>query len=166
LLLAGADAFTVVQHRGVSAPSSSTELNLFGGGGNKEGKKPGMMDQLAMFKKAQEMAQKKQKLDTELAQMDFSGTSENEKVVATFKFVPVTNPMDPNPEYETQSFQFDDEWYADASTDDIATACQEALLNGSQTINKAVTEKYQALQSDLMAAFGGDAGAAPAAPES
>src|SRR3569623_1777961 len=73
-------------------PATSTSaLHLFGNpkeGGDKKG--PGMMDQLAMFKKAQEMAQKKQKLDEELKKMEFPGASEDGKVKAVFKYVPIS----------------------------------------------------------------------------
>lgn len=144
----------------------STGLNLFGGG-KKDGDKkpaPGMMDQLAMFKKAQEMATKKNKLDVELAEMDFGGVSADGKVKATFKFVPIKNPMDPNPDYEATSFEFDDEWYEAASPEDLSTAIKEAINDGIEKTNAAVTEKYQTLQGDLMSAFGTMEGEAPAPP--
>jgi DNA-binding protein YbaB len=141
---------------------SSTQLQLFGGGGKKEGgeKAPGMMDQLAMFKKAQEMAQKKQKLDEELAAMNFQGTVEG-KVTAQFKFVPIKNPMDPNPDYEAVSFDFDDAFYESATPEDLSAAVKEAIEDGIKTTNEAVAIKYQSMQADLMAAFGGPEGAAP-----
>ena len=135
--------------------SSSTSLNLFGAG-NKEGDKkaPGMMDQLAMFKKAQEMAQKKQKLDEELKQMTFEGTAADGKVKASFKYVPVTNPMDPNPDYEATNFEFDDEFYESASPEEIAESVKVAIVDGIKNTNTAVAEKYSVLQGDLMEAFG------------
>ena len=83
LFVVGTDAF---------CPSAfhrpSTCLNLFGGG-NKDGggakKQPNMMDQLAMFKKAQEIAQKKKDIENELAKMDYSGSAADGKVTATIK---------------------------------------------------------------------------------
>jgi hypothetical protein len=48
------------------------------------------MDQLALFKKAQEMAQKKKQLDEELRKMDFTGTGADGKVKGAFKFIPVS----------------------------------------------------------------------------
>ena len=114
-----------------------------------------MMDQLAMFKKAQEMAQKKKELDNELSQMSFVGSSSNGKVKGNFKYVPNTNPMDPNPEYEPQNFEFDDEFYASASPEELSDAIKEAILNGIEVTNNAASEKYSVLQADLMAAMGG-----------
>ena len=80
--LVGANAFTPL----VSFQRSSTSLNLFGGG-NKDGgaKKPNMMDQLGMFKKAQEIAQKKKNIENELAKIDYTGTAVDGKVIATVK---------------------------------------------------------------------------------
>jgi DNA-binding protein YbaB len=153
LLSAQAFAFTSPSPQ----PSQTTALNLFGGG-NKGGqaKGPGMMDQLAMFKKAQEMAQKKKELDNELSQMTFYGTSSDGKVKGTFKYIPNTNPLDPNPEYEPQNFDFDEDFFASASPDDLAAAIKEAVLNGIEETNTAVAEKYAVLQADLMAVMGGN----------
>ena len=140
-----------------STQPSSTALHLFGGG-NKSGggaaKGPGMMDQLAMFKKAQEMAQKKKELDAELAKMDFAGSSANGQVTVNFKYSPNNNPMDPNPDYEPQSFQFDDAFFESASPEDLSAAIKEAIESGIESTNKAVAEKYAVLQADLMDAFG------------
>ena len=137
--------------------SLSTQLHLFGGGDKKAGAGGGggMMDQLAMFKKAQEMSQKKKKLDDELAAMDFKGSDEDGKVTGTFKYIPVTNPMDPQPEYMPEKFEFDNDWYESASPEDIATAVQASIKAGMEECNKAMAEKYSILQSDLMEAFGG-----------
>lgn len=153
LLSAQAFAFT-----SPSAQPSKTSLNLFGGGnkGGGQAKGPGMMDQLAMFKKAQEMAQKKKELDNELSQMSFSGSSSDGKVKGSFKYIPNTNPLDPNPEYEPQNFEFDDEFFASASTEELATAIKEAIQDGIEDTNNAVAEKYAVLQADLMAVMGGN----------
>ena len=132
--------------------SSSSRLNLFGGGGNKDGAaKPGggIMDQMAMFKKAQEMAKKKQTLDSELASEDFKGKGADGKVTATVKFAPSKNPMDPSPGYETTAIDFDEEWFEGASTDDISNAVKDALMDGIEVTNVAVTEKYKALEEDI-----------------
>jgi DNA-binding protein YbaB len=133
-------------------------LNLFGSGnkgGDAKGAGAGMMDQLAMFKKAQEMASKKKEMDAELAMMSFEGIGADGKVKAAFKYVPNTNPMDPNPDYDAQSFEFDDDFFESSSPEDIAAAVKEAILNGIETTNTAVAEKYAVLQKDLMEAFGG-----------
>lgn len=115
------------------------------------------MDQMAMFKKAQEMAQKKNKLDEELAKENFIGEGADGKVKGTFKFVPTKNPMDPNPDYEAASFEFDDAWFESATPEELSTAVKEAINSGIEKTNQAVMETYQALQGDLMSAFGGEA---------
>lgn len=141
----------------LTARQQSSQLNLFGGGA-KDGEKKaggGMMDQLAMFKKAQEIAKKKNDIDKELAELDFLGQAADGKVKVTFKFIPVKNPMDPNPDYEAQKFEFDDAWYESASPEDISAAVKEAILNGINETNDKVAAKYQTLQSDLMGAMGG-----------
>lgn len=137
--------------------TSTTTVNLFGGGAAKggENKGPSMMDQLAMFKKAQEMAQKKQKLDEELQTKRFEGKSENGGVTVTFKFVPVANPMDPLPDYEAVSVSFDDAYYSSATPEDLSSAVVEAIRDGIKNTNDAVLATYASLQSDLMEAFGG-----------
>ena len=154
LILAQIGAFapsTTRQHQ-----STTTALHLFGGGDKKEGdnKQPGMMDQLAMFKKAQEMAQKKKKLDEELMKENFIGESPDGNVKGTFKYVPISNPMDPNPDYEAVKFEFDDAFYESATPAEIAAAVKAAIRSGIEKTNMAVAEKYQVLQEDLMETFG------------
>jgi hypothetical protein len=155
-------AFTVVPRSTTLLPHQSrTTLNLFGGGNkDKSGvagsSGPGMMDQLAMFKKAQEIATKKRKLDEDLQKLSFVGTSKDGiNVKVTMKYVPVTNPLDPNPEYESIKFDFEDEYYNSVNVDDLAKDIQDAILNGIESTNKMVAEKYSTLQSDLMEALGG-----------
>ena len=161
LLFTAANAFSVGTQTSVSSISrttSTTVLNLFGG--KKEGNDasitgPGFMDQMAMFKKAQEMAQKKQKLDEELQKEEFSGQAADGKVKAMLKFVPVKNPMDPNPDYEATKFEFDDDFYASASPEELSKAVTDALIDGIASTNQKVAEKYAVLQQDLMEAMGG-----------
>ncbi len=137
------------------APSSTTstsptQLGLFGGGNKGGGDgKPGMMDQLAMFKKAQEMAQKKQKLDKDLSEQSFKGTAADGKVTVSCKFAPSKNPMDPQPDYEATGFDFDEEWWESASPEDIGVAVAEAYRDGIQVTNLAVQEKYKELEEDI-----------------
>lgn len=125
-----------------------------------------MLDQLAMLKKAQEMAQKKNKLDQELAALDFEGSSNDGKVQAIMKYIPSKNPMDPTPEYDAVSFDFDDEWFEGASTEDLSAAVKEAIMNAIAAINRGVEEKYQALQGDIAATFKELGGASQASPQS
>jgi YbaB/EbfC DNA-binding family len=147
-----ASAFVLTTTRPSSTVSS---LNLFGDGGKGGNKGPGMMDQLAMFKKAQDMAAKKKKLDEELSKERFIGEGAGGKVKGSFQFVPIMNPLDPNPDYEAKSFEFDDEFFASASPEELSEAVKECVLNGIEKTNVAVAEKYSVLQSDLMAAFQG-----------
>lgn len=131
--------------------SSPSQLGLFGGG-NKDGEsKPGggMMDQLAMFKKAQEMAKKKQQLDNELAAEVYKGEAADGKVTVDCKFSPSKNPMDPQPDYKAAGFDFDQEWFDAASPEDLSAAVKDALMNGIEVTNEAVKEKYKQLEEDL-----------------
>ena len=112
------------------------------------------MAQMEVFKKAQEMAVKKKKIDEGLAAMSFEGVSLNGKVKGKFKFVPITNPMDPNPDTEAVSFEFDDEFFESADPSEIATAVEEAVEDGIQKTNTLVFEKYKDLAKDVQDALG------------
>jgi DNA-binding protein YbaB len=150
-----------------ASSTSSTKVDLFGGGGAKtdgdtQKKGPGMMDQLAMFKKAQEMAQKKKKMDDDLAAANYEGTAADGKVKVVCKFVPSKNPMmDPNPDIDPVSFEFDDEWFEAASPEELSAAVQEAITDGVDKTNAAMMKTYSALQEDFAKAFstGDDASA-------
>jgi hypothetical protein len=153
LALGGANAFAPTLQRS----SASSQLNLFGGG-NKGGdaaaaKGPGggMMDQLAMFKKAQEMASKKQKLDQELAKEKYFGTAADGKVTVECKFSPSKNPMDPQPDYDAVGFDFDEEWYDSVTPEELSTAVKEAVIDGIEKTNVVVGEKYKILGEELAA---------------
>merc|ERR1712224_48994 len=146
--LCGASAFTPSR----TTVTRHSQLNLFGGGskaGSSENKGPGMMDQLAMFKKAQEIAQKKQKLDKELAGEKFEGSTADGKVTVSFKYSPPKNPMDPQPDYEATSFDFDEEWFDGATPEELSASVVEAYNNGIAKTSEAVAEKYKLLQEDL-----------------
>lgn len=117
-----------------------------------------MMDQLAMFKKAQEVAQKKAALDKELAAEDFTGTAAEGKVTAHFQYVPIKNPMDPNPDYELTKLEVDDGFFEEASPEDLSSAIKAAYEDGVDACNKAVMKKYETLTAELGQVFG-EAGA-------
>lgn len=118
-----------------------------------------MMDQLAMFKKAQEMAQKKKKMDDELASGTYEGTAADGKVKAICKFSPSKNPMmDPSPDIDPVGFEFDDEWYEAVSPEELSTAIKEAITNGVEKTNQSMMEKYASLQEDFAKAFAGSDG--------
>jgi hypothetical protein len=154
-----AAAFTISQPMPTTSAlnhrqTTSSALNLFGNSNkeNSEKKGPGMMDQLAMFKKAQEIANKKKQLDEELAKESWEATSVDGKVKTVFKVLPSPNPMDPNPDYEATSFTFDPEWYKSATPEEISKGVKEAVMSGIEVTNAAVAEKYTSLQA---MAFGG-----------
>ena len=160
LLVTAANAFSVSNNAAATTTSSgrsrtTTSLNLFGG--KKEGgenKAPGFMDQMQMFKKAQEMASKKQKLDEELQKETFEGLGAEGKVKATYKFVPVKNPMDPNPDYDPVNFEFDDDFFESASPEKLSAAVEDSIKDAIIKTNARVAEKYAVLQTDLMEALG------------
>jgi len=150
LILGCTNAFAPALRR--SSSISSSQLNLFGGGnkdGESKGPGGGMMNQLAMFKKAQEMAQKKQTLDQDLAKEIFKGSAANGKVTVDCKFSPSKNPMDPQPDYDAVAFDFDEEWYDSVTPEELGTAVKEALLDGIEQTNVAVSEKYEILGKEL-----------------
>lgn len=133
---------------------SSSALNLFGG--KKEGgdKGPGMMDQLGMLKKAQEVASKKMAMDKELAKVEHVGESANGNVKVTVKYVPPP-PMQ-QPGYEATKVDIDDGYFNDESTTsgDLSTSVQEALKDGYAKATIATAENMQALTKELAEVMG------------
>jgi DNA-binding protein YbaB len=89
--------------------------------------------------------------------MDFKGKAADGKVVAHVKYVPVTNPMDPNPDYEVISIEIDDTYFEETSPEDLSASLADAYQNGVEETNKAVMEKYQTLTTELSDVFGGKA---------
>ena len=139
-------------------------LNLFGGkkeGGENKG--PGMMDQLAMFKKAQELATKKKKLDEELAQMDIVGEAAEGNIKINVKYLPAQMPMSPTPGYDVAGVDIDEAYLNDVSSEDLSKALVDAIRDGETKASEAVADKYKALQEDLGGIMGGLGGGAPAA---
>eukprot|EP00816_Leptocylindrus_hargravesii_P006445 CAMPEP_0196802644 /NCGR_PEP_ID=MMETSP1362-20130617/2221_1 /TAXON_ID=163516 /ORGANISM="Leptocylindrus danicus, Strain CCMP1856" /LENGTH=177 /DNA_ID=CAMNT_0042173989 /DNA_START=69 /DNA_END=602 /DNA_ORIENTATION=+ len=168
-LFASTNAFTAsfAPQSAVSRTTTSTELNLFGG--KKEGgaaKGPGMMDQLAMLKKAQEIASKKAAIDKELAATEHSGSSADGKVNVVVKYI-APLPMQ-QPGYEPVSAKIDESWLADASTEDVNAALKEAVMEGLKKATAATAEKMQILTAELASVMGemqgGASGGAPASP--
>jgi hypothetical protein len=62
--------------------------------------------------------------------------------------------LDPNPDYEAAGFTFDKDYFESASPEELGEAIKEAIKDGIENTNKALTEKYTVLQTDLMEAFG------------
>ena len=163
LLLSGVNAFSPsFVPRSAVAQTSATELNLFGGKKDKKegGGGPGMMDQLAMLKKAQEIASKKMAIDKELAGMEHIGTDADEKVTIVVKYI-APAPMQ-QPGYEPTSVKIDEEWMKSASTDDLNAALSAAMLSGLKSATENTAEKMQALTAELGEMMGSMGGAPPA----
>ncbi|GKY95125.1 hypothetical protein MPSEU_000476400 [Mayamaea pseudoterrestris] len=138
---------STLQRQHQSLTTGSSALNLFGNKKEGDAKAPGMMDQLAMFKKAQEIATKKKQLDEELAKGSWEVESADGNVKAVFKCLPSLNPMDPNPDYEAASIKFDQAWFDSASPEDISKAVKETVIKGIEVTTQAVAEKYSSLQA-------------------
>mmetsp|Transcript_3367 Transcript_3367/g.4927 ORF Transcript_3367/g.4927 Transcript_3367/m.4927 type:complete len:170 (+) Transcript_3367:114-623(+) len=150
-LIGSTQGFAVSSSRQATATSSSssTRLGLFGGGG-KDGEKkgPNMMDQLAMFKKAQEVASKKQDIDKEIANLDIVGNAADGKVTAQLKYLP-PQAMNPTPTSEISSVTIDQAYFDDVSCEDLGTALVEAIRDGEKNLFGVVNEKYEALGKEL-----------------
>ena len=150
----------------IQTTTSTTSLNLFGSkpkdpNADKQGQQPGMMDQLAMFKKAQELAQKKNNLDKELAKEKIMGTAADGNIEITIQYVPPQLPISPSPGYEATDVNINEEYLKDVSAEDLSASLVEAIRNGEQTATEIVGEKYKALEEDMKAIMGGGAPAAP-----
>eukprot|EP00555_Chaetoceros_dichaeta_P014399 CAMPEP_0198260746 /NCGR_PEP_ID=MMETSP1447-20131203/9634_1 /TAXON_ID=420782 /ORGANISM="Chaetoceros dichaeta, Strain CCMP1751" /LENGTH=180 /DNA_ID=CAMNT_0043948471 /DNA_START=74 /DNA_END=616 /DNA_ORIENTATION=+ len=149
--------------------TTTTSLNLFGG--KKDGAKAdggggpggGMMDQLAMFKKAQEIAQQKNKLDDELKGMDIIGTAADGKIKVTIKYSPAKMPTSPSPGYDAIDVDIDEEYLNEVSSDVLSEQLVEALRDGETRATEVVTEKYKSLEAALSGIMGGMTGGAPPA---
>ena len=141
---------------------SSTSLNLFGSKPKGEGdatKQPGMMDQLAMFKKAQELAQKKKALDDELANETIVGTAADGNIEVTIKYVPPQLPANPTPGYEAADVNINEEYLNEVSSEDLSAALVTAIRDGETKATARVGEKYKALEEDMKGIMGGMGGA-------
>ena len=153
-----------------SIPTTTT-LNLFGGkkeGGDAGGgNNPmgGMMDQLAMFKKAQEIAKKKQDLDKEIAEMDIIGTAADGKIKITVQYVPAQLPMNPSPGYDAVNIDIDEAYLNDVSSEDLSAALVEAIRSGETKANEVVAEKYKTLEAEMSGILGGLGGLGGGAPQ-
>jgi len=130
--------------------STKSSLNLFGG--KKDGAKDGgggpgggMMDQLAMFKKAQEIAQQKNKLDDELRGMDIIGTAAEGKIKVTIKYSPAKMPASPSPGYDAIDVNIDEEYLNEVSSEVLSEDLVLALRDGETRATEVVTEKASRL---------------------
>lgn len=131
----------------INAPATTTSLNLFGKKEGGENKGPGMMDQLAMLKKAQEVASKKQALDKELALLEHVGSSADGKVTVTVKYVPPP-PMQ-QPGYEPAGCNIDEEYLSTVTSTDLSQAVADAMKDGYKKATEATQAKMQELTAEL-----------------
>ena len=168
LTATSASAFSFTSRIGVTSntniQTTSTSLNLFGSkpkdpNADKQ-QQPGMMDQLAMFKKAQELAQKKNNLDKELAKEKIMGTAADGNIEITIQYVPPQLPISPSPGYEATDVNINEEYLKDVTAEDLSASLVEAIRNGEQRATEIVGEKYKALEEDMKAIMGGGAPAA------
>lgn len=162
------DAFST-SGRVTSQHASSTSLNLFGSKpkdpNSDAPQQPGMMDQLAMFKKAQEIASKKAAIDKELAEEKIVGTSADGKIEVTVQYIPPQMPANPTPGYEASDVNIDADYLADVSPEDLSTALVEAIRAGEQKAAERVGEKYKSLEADIQGIMGGMAAPGGAPPQ-
>ena len=148
--------------------TTSTRLNLFGGkkeggggggGGEAKGGMGGMMDQLAMFKKAQEIASKKNNLDKEIAEMEIIGSAADGNVKVTIQYVPAQLPTNPSPGYDAIGVNLEESFLESASCEELSDALVDAIRDGETAATKIVAEKYKVLEEEMQGMMAGLGGA-------
>ena len=142
-----------------AARTSTTQLNLFGGkkeGGDDSsgGGMGGMMDQLAMFKKAQEIASKKNNLDKEIAEMEIIGSAADGNIKVTIQYIPAQMPTNPSPGYDAVNVNIDENYLEGASCEELGEALVNAIRDGETAATKIVGEKYKVLEEEMQAMMG------------
>eukprot|EP00986_Skeletonema_menzelii_P013451 scaffold7852_cov151-Skeletonema_menzelii.AAC.16 len=159
LTASSATAFSTarISSHSVTQSSSSTSLNLFGSKPKdpNQPQQPGMMDQLAMFKKAQEIATKKKKLDDELSNETITGTSAEGNIEITVKYVPPQLPANPTPGYEAAAVSINEDYLKEVKAEDLSVALVEAIRDGESKATARVAEKYKELEEDMKNIMGG-----------
>ena len=158
LAASSATAFSASRPLIQTAQSSSTSLNLFGSKPKDESadaaKQPGMMDQLAMFKKAQELSQMKNDIDKELAEEKITGSAADGNIEITVKYVPPQMPTNPSPGYEASDVTINEEYLASVSAEDLSSDLVEAIRAGEKSAMDLVGEKYKALEGQMKEIMG------------
>jgi len=109
-----------------------------------------------MFKKAQELAQKKNQLDKELSEEKIVGTAADGKIEISIQYIPPQLPVNPTPGYEATDVSIDEEYLAEVSAADLSEALVEAIRNGEKTATEKVGEKYKSLEEDMKKIMGGE----------
>lgn len=115
------------------------------------------MDQLAMFKKAQELSQKKIEIDKELANEKIVGTAADGNVKVTIKYVPPQLPVNPTPGYEAAEVDIDEAYLGSVSAEDLSASLVEAIRNGEAKAADLVGQKYKVLEEAMKSIMGGGA---------
>ena len=155
-----ASAFTTSSSRKTVVGScSSTSLYLFGSKPKAEGtqQQPGMMDQLAMFKKAQELSQKKTEIDKEIANEKIVGTAADGNIKVTIKYIPPQLPVNPTPGYEAAEVNIDEAYLESVSAEELSASLVEAIRNGEVKAAELVGQKYKVLEDAMKSIMGGGA---------
>jgi len=111
-----------------------------------------------MFKKAQELAQKKKKLDDELANETIMGTAADGNIEITVKYIPPQLPANPTPGYEAAAVNINEEYLSQVSSEDLSVALVEAIRDGEKKATERVGEKYKELEEDMKGIMGGFGG--------
>ena len=114
-----------------------------------------------MFKKAQELATKKNAIDKELAEEKITGSAAEGNIEITVKYVPPQLPTNPTPGYEASDVNINEEYLASVSAEDLSSALVEAIREGEKNAMERVGEKYKALEEDMKSIMGGGAAPAP-----
>lgn len=112
-----------------------------------------------MFKKAQELAQKKKALDDELSNEIIIGTAANGNIEITIKYIPPQLPTNPTPGYEASNVNIKEEYLNEVSSEDLSVALVDAIRDGESKATERVTEKYKALEEDMRGIMSGLGGA-------
>lgn len=112
-----------------------------------------------MFKKAQELAQKKKALDDELANETIVGSAADGNIEVTIKYVPPQLPANPTPGYEAADVNINEEYLNEVSSEDLSAALVTAIRDGETKATARVGEKYKALEEDMKGIMGGMGGA-------
>ena len=118
----------------------------------------GMMDQLAMFKKAQEIAQKKKALDEDIAKMDIIGKAADGNIKVTVKYVPAQLPATPSPGYDAVGIDIDEGYLNEVSAEQLSEDLVIAIRDGETVATQTVAEKYKVLDEELGSILGGMTG--------
>mmetsp|Transcript_3316 Transcript_3316/g.4796 ORF Transcript_3316/g.4796 Transcript_3316/m.4796 type:complete len:172 (+) Transcript_3316:63-578(+) len=160
LTATSATAFTTSPRISTTTTTTSTSLNLFGSKPKDPNspEQPGMMDQLAMFKKAQEIAQKKKKLDDELSQETITGTAADGNIEITVKYIPPQLPTNPTPGYEASAVNINEEYLEGVACEELSAMVVEAIRDGESKATARVGEKYKELEEDMKGIMGGMGG--------